>query len=179
MEIKRDFRRSCYSYPRILYSRTCRGMSGSLNLQVQQNRIIKTNSWQSHHWVNHNDIYPRCSCADGWYRETPRTFSQWNCDCGKTTNNNNPAHICGFKTIDFFLYSKKLFLFLIEEAWSHKASSSVYSNIADSFLYGVDALWSHVSGVRPNPLMLAWVTNVSTNPNLYIDFSTEHRVLKD
>ena len=85
MEIKRDFRRSCYSYPRILYSRACRGMSGSLNLKVQQNRIIKTNSWQSHHWVHHNDIYPRCNCADWWYCETPGTFSQWNCDCGKTT----------------------------------------------------------------------------------------------
>ena len=31
--------------------------------------------------------------------------------------------------------------------------------------------------VRPNPfsiLMLAWVTNVSTSPDLYIEFSTEY-----
>ena len=26
--------------------------------------------------------------------------------------------------------------------------------------------------VRPSPFMLAWVTNVSTSPNLYIEFST-------
>ena len=28
--------------------------------------------------------------------------------------------------------------------------------------------------VRPNPLVLAWVTNVSTSPDLYIEFSTEY-----
>ena len=26
--------------------------------------------------------------------------------------------------------------------------------------------------VRPNSLVLAWVTNVSTSPDLYIEFST-------
>ena len=29
-------------------------------------------------------------------------------------------------------------------------------------------------GVRPSPFMLAWVTNVSTSPDLYIEFSTEY-----
>ena len=32
-----------------------------------------------------NGIYPRCRYADGLYCETLGTFSQWNCDCGKTT----------------------------------------------------------------------------------------------
>ena len=27
--------------------------------------------------------------------------------------------------------------------------------------------------VRPNPLVLAWVTNVWTSPDLYIEFSTD------
>jgi hypothetical protein len=27
--------------------------------------------------------------------------------------------------------------------------------------------------VRPNPLVLAWVTNVATSPDLYIESSTE------
>ena len=28
-------------------------------------------------------------------------------------------------------------------------------------------------GVRPNPFVLAWVTNVSTSPDLIIEFSTD------
>ena len=33
---------------------------------------------------------------------------------------------------------------------------------------GQESTGSPDKGVRPNPSMLAWVTNVSTSPNLYI-----------
>ena len=44
-----------------------------------------------------------------------------------------------------------LFLFLTEEAY-------------------IQPRWSPDNGVRPNPFMLAWVTNVSTSPDLNIEF---------
>ena len=31
--------------------------------------------------------------------------------------------------------------------------------------------------IRPNPLVLAWVTNMSSSPNLYIEFSSVISVL--
>ena len=49
---------------------------------------------------------------------------------------------------------KCLFLFLTEEAIKPRRSPN--------------------KGVRPSPFMLAWVTNVSTSPALYIEFSTEY-----
>ena len=39
-----------------------------------------------------NGIYPRCRYADGLYCETLGTFSQWNCDCGKTTATTSLDH---------------------------------------------------------------------------------------
>ena len=64
-----------------------------MNLQVQQNRMIKLTHDQVTKGPNHNDIYPSCSYADGWYLETPGTFSQWNCDCGKQQQ---PLHMYTF-----------------------------------------------------------------------------------
>ena len=37
---------------------------------------------------------------------------------------------------------------------------------------GIKPRRSPSEGVRPSPFMLAWVTNVSTSPDLYIEFST-------
>ena len=38
---------------------------------------------------------------------------------------------------------------------------------------GIKLQRSPNKGVRPSPFMLVWVTNMSTSPNLYIEFSTD------
>ena len=37
---------------------------------------------------------------------------------------------------------------------------------------GIKPWWTPDKEVRPDPLVLAWVTNVSTSPDLNIEFST-------
>ena len=59
---------------------------------------------------------------------------------------------------------------------NHHGTVQSFSNIVFVFVFnrgGIKPQWSPNKKVRPSPFMLAWVTNVSTRPDLYIEFSTD------